>query len=199
DSAILHMLPPTIDRICNTTDVWVWLGAGFLVFFCLEQFLQWHHCHRATHDHAQPLNWLILFADGLHNLLGGLSIGAVFVVDLRLGIMDWLAAAAHEIPQELGDFGVLVHGGWRRSRALLYNLLSALTFPIGMLVAWSVSDGFDIAWLIPFGAGNFLYIGCADLIPEVKRTDTVRNTVVHFVCFALGMVLLLGLRVAFHE
>lgn len=192
--AIFHMLPASIEQVGNQTSVWVWLGMGFLVFFCLEQFLHWHHCHQATHDHARPLTWLILVADGLHNFLGGLSIGAVFLIDLRLGITAWLAAAAHEVPQELGDFGVLVHGGWSRRRALLYNLLSGLTFPAGMLIAWSISGHLEVWWLIPFGAGNFLYIGCADLIPEVKKSESLRRAIVHFSCFFLGLALLLGLR-----
>jgi zinc and cadmium transporter len=195
--AVFHMMPAAIERSGNTTAVWLWLSLGFLAFFCLEQFLDWHHCHAAEHHHEQPLNWLILFADGLHNLLGGLSIGAVFVADFRLGVTAWLAAAAHEIPQELGDFGVLVHGGWSRRRALVYNLFSALTFPLGMLVAWGASGRVDVDWLIPFGAGNFLYIGCADLIPEVKGGRTRHRAVLHLVFFVSGLLLLLALRVLF--
>jgi zinc and cadmium transporter len=195
--ALFHMLPAGVEQLGNGTAVWVWVGLGFLTFFLLEQFLSWHHCHHATHDHARPLNWLILVADGLHNFLGGLSIGAVFLVDLRLGITAWLAAAAHEVPQELGDFGVLVHGGWRPRRALLGNLLSALTFPVGMLLAWGLSGRVEVAAMIPFGAGNFLYIGCADLIPEVKEPESVRRALAHFACFFLGLGLLLVLRLVF--
>jgi zinc and cadmium transporter len=160
----------------------------------------WHHCHRATHEHApQPLAWLILIADGLHNLLGGLAIGAVFLADFRLGIVAWLAGAAHEVPQELGDFGVLVHGGMSRRRALAYNLLSALTFPVGMLLAWSVSTTIDVSFLIPFGAGNFLYIGAADLLPEVKKSETLKRAGVHLLCFLVGLGLLLVLRLWLHD
>jgi zinc and cadmium transporter len=104
---------------------------GFLIFFGLEQFLHWHHCHRAFAECKQPLTYLILIGDGLHNFLGGLSIAGVFIVDIRLGVAAWLAAAAHEVPQELGDFGVLVHGGWKKRTALLFNLLSGLTFLVG--------------------------------------------------------------------
>jgi zinc and cadmium transporter len=194
--AIFHLLPTGVAQMGNATSLWLWLGLGFLVFFCLEQFLHWHHCHRSTHDHAEPLSWLILVADGLHNFLGGLSVGAVFLVDLRLGIAAWLAAAAHEVPQELGDFGVLVHYGWSPRRALLYNLLSALTFPAGMLLAWGIAGQLDVACLIPFGAGSFLYIGCADLIPEVKKAQSLSRAAEHLVCFMLGLALLLALRVA---
>jgi zinc and cadmium transporter len=196
--AFFHMMPASVERMGNGIAPWLWLALGFLTFFVLEQFLHWHHCHHARHAHDRPLNWLILIADGLHNLIGGLSIGAVFLGDLRLGIAAWLAAAAHEIPQELGDFGVLVHGGWSRRRALLYNLGSGLAFPAGMLAAWVVSTRIDVDWLIPFGAGNFLYIGSADLIPEVKGAHALHRSVLHLACFVAGLALLLALRIAFH-
>jgi zinc and cadmium transporter len=196
--AFFHLLPESLERMGNTLAVFAWLAAGFVVFFCIEQFLHWHHCHRATHDHDEPLIWLILIADGLHNLLGGLSIGAMFAAEFRLGITGWLAAAAHELPQELGDFGILVYGGLSRRRALLYNLLCALTFPAGMLIAHGVSAELDLTFLVPFGAGNFLYIAAADLIPEVKRPATFGRAVEHLLCFLSGLLLLLALRLVWH-
>ena len=103
------------------------------MFFVLEQFLHWHHCHRAEHEQHRPLGYLILLADGLHNFIGGLAVGGAFIVDHRLGVITWLVAAAHEVPQELGDFGVLVHSGWRKAAALGWNFASALTFLLGAL------------------------------------------------------------------
>lgn len=124
--------------------------------------MHWHHCHRAFADCKKPLTYLILIGDGLHNFLGGLAIAGVFLMDHRLGIAAWLAAAAHEVPQELGDFGVLVHGGWDKRKALLFNLLSGLTFPLGGVVAYAASRELDVRWLVPLAAGNFLYIGASD-------------------------------------
>lgn len=116
------------------------LLAGFAAFFALEQFLHWRHCHHEFPDRArQPLTYLVLVGDGLHNLLGGLAVGGAFIADIRLGIGAWLAAASHEVPQELGDFGVLVHGGWEKRRALIFNALSALTFLMGGLLAYGAS------------------------------------------------------------
>jgi zinc and cadmium transporter len=89
--------------------------------------------------------------------MGGLAVAGMFLVDVRLGLMTWLAAALHEVPQELGDFGVLVHGGWPKRKALLYNLASALTFLLGSLIAYTVSFEFSLAFLVPFAAGNFIY------------------------------------------
>jgi zinc and cadmium transporter len=118
--AFFQMLPAAVEEAGNTLSVYTWLVAGFGAFFLLEQYLHWHHCHRPVSEHA-PLGYLILLADGLHNLLGGLAVGEAFIVDLRVGIVTWLVAAAHEVPQELGDFGILVHSGWRISSALAYN------------------------------------------------------------------------------
>jgi zinc and cadmium transporter len=190
--ALFHMIPASL-RSMPVRTTFVWVALGFLFFFGLEQFLHWHHCHRAFAECRKPLTYLILVGDGLHNFLGGLSIAGVFLVDVRLGIAAWLAAAAHEVPQELGDFGVLIHGGWNRRRALLLNLISGLTFLVGGLVAYSASLRFDVRWLVPLAAGNFLYIGASDLVPEVNKAHTVGANVVHFVTFATGLGLLFAL------
>jgi zinc and cadmium transporter len=125
-------------------------------------------------------------------------VAGVFLIDIRLGVMAWIAAAAHEVPQELGDFGVLVHSGWSRARALLFNLLSGLTFLIGGLLAYAAAGRGEIPFLVPFAAGSFLYIGASDLIPQVNRHDSLRGNVVHFAAFAAGLLLLWGLRFTAH-
>ena len=130
----------------------------------------------------------------MHNFLGGLAIAGTFLIDIRLGITSWLAAAAHEVPQELGDFGVLVHGGWTKRRALLFNALSGLTFLLGGLLAYGLSFRMDVSWLIPFAAGNFLYIGASDLVPEVNKHDNLKANAVHLVAFVLGLAVLLGAK-----
>ena len=167
--AVFHMIPAAIHEMGNRCAVYLWLMVGFIVFLGLEQFLNWHHSHETEADQREPLTYLILIADGLHNLIGGLFFAASLLVDIRLGVTAWLAAAAHEIPQELGDFAVLVHGGWSKGTALLYNFLSGLTFLLGALIVYGVSTAIDVTFLIPFAVGNFLYIGAADLIPEIKK------------------------------
>jgi zinc and cadmium transporter len=112
--ALFHMLPEAVAALGNGPAVYGWLAAGIVTFLVLEQGLQWHHCHRPVAMH-RPLGYMILIADGLHNLIGGFAIGAAFVADTRLGIVTWLVAAAHEIPQELGDFGILVHSRGHRA------------------------------------------------------------------------------------
>jgi zinc and cadmium transporter len=193
--AFFHMLPAALAGDAAPGAVFAWTMAGFALFFALEQFLHWHHCQRAAADCRRPLTYLILIGDALHNFLGGLGVAGVFLVDVRLGAAAWLAAAAHEVPQELGDFGVLVHGGWTRGRALLFNLLSGLTFLVGGLLAWALSARIDTAFLVPFAAGNFLYIGASDLVPEVRSHERAAANLLHFAAFAAGLLLLWGLAV----
>lgn len=164
----------------------------------LEQFLHWHHCHRAVHHHHTPQTWLLLLADGLHNLLGGLAVGGAYVQDTRLGMVAFLAALAHEVPQELGDFGVLVQGGWHKIAALKVNALSAATFLVGGVVAWFASAEISVAFLLPLGAGNFLYIAASDLIPEIKHASKGQTALAHFAAFLAGLLLLLVIRFVFH-
>lgn len=192
--AFFHMIPAALAAELSGLEVGIVTVAGFVVFFILEQLLHWHHCNRANSDRKQPLTYLVLIGDGLHNFLGGLAIAGTFLVDARLGITAWLAAAAHEVPQELGDFGVLVHGGWSKPRALVFNLLSGLTFLLGGLVSYSVSAQLDTRWLIPFAAGNFLYIGAADLVPEISKHDRLETNLIHLLAFLSGIVLLLVLK-----
>ncbi len=188
--ALFHMIPASLSRMPSSVAL-VWVAAGFVTFFAIEQFLHWHHCHRASTQCKKPLTYLILVGDGIHNFIGGLSIASVLLVDVRLGIAAWIAAAAHEIPQELGDFAVLVHGGWNKRKALLFNVLSGSTFLVGGLVAYAASFRIDVGWLVPYAAGNFLYIGASDLVPEVNKAHSFAANVVHFATFAAGLGFLL--------
>jgi len=192
--ALFHMLPAAIDALGNEPKVYLWLAGGFLLFFVLEQFLHWHHCHRTTHQHIRPITYLLLAADALHNLIGGLAIGGAFVADTRLGLAALAAAAAHEIPQELGDFGVLVHGGWSRAKALWANVLTGSTFLVGGIIAWAAARHVDTAVLLPFAAGNFIYIAAADLVPEINKHPSARMSAIHFSAFAGGLLALLFLQ-----
>ncbi|MGB0466355.1 MAG: ZIP family metal transporter [Pontibacterium sp.] len=127
-----------------------------------------------------------------------MAIAGTFIIDIRLGIASWIAAAAHEVPQELGDFGVLIHGGWSKRHALMFNFLSGLTFLLGGLFAYGLSFQVDVSWLIPFAAGNFLYIGAADLVPEVNKHHEVevKSNILNFIAFVFGLLLLLTAKLA---
>lgn len=192
--AFFFMIPASIEAMGNSIAPFCWIVAGFTTFFALEQLLHWHHCHRAEAGCKKPLTYLILIGDGLHNFIGGLAIAGTFLVDIRLGIMTWLAAVAHEVPQELGDFGVLIHGGWSKRSALAFNALSALTFLLGGLIAYMLSFNLDISFLVPFAAGNFIYIGATDLVPEVNKHAGLRNNLIHFSAFVGGLLVILATR-----
>jgi zinc and cadmium transporter len=196
--AFFHMIPAGAATL-SPRWIGAWVLAGFSVFLGLEEFLHWHHCRRAEADCRKPMTYLILAGDALHNFLGGLGIASTFLVDPRAGMTAWLAAAAHEVPQELGDFGVLVHGGWPRPAALRWNLLSGLTFLVGALLAYAASFGIDVTPLVLFGAGNFIYIGASDLVPEIKAHARLWQAVLLFGCFAAGAGAMLLLAVAFQR
>lgn len=196
--AFFHMIPEGRAAL-DPLAAGAWLVAGFAVFLALEQFLHWHQTHRVTAEVRKPVTYLILLGDAAHNFLGGLGIASTFLIDPGAGTIAWLAAAAHEVPQELGDFGILVHGGWPPRRALLWNFLSALTFPAGALLAYFVSRGFDVAALVLFGAGNFIYIAASDLVPEIKPQRSLRSAALHFTLFAAGLVTMYLLAAWLHE
>jgi zinc and cadmium transporter len=186
--AFFHLIPVGQALAPHTAALWI-LG-GFTTFLAAEQLLHWHHSHNPDAT-TPPASFLILLGDGLHNFIGGLAVASTFLIDPKAGISAWLAAAAHEVPQELGDFGVLVHGGWTRRRALIWNLVSGLTFLLGGLVAWTLARQWDVTPLVLFGAGNFIYIGASDLIPEIKSGPTLGQSLLSLGCFVLGIGLLL--------
>lgn len=197
--AFFHMIPEAVEASSSQLTVFLWVVVGFAVFLIMEQVLHWHHCHRASSHCVKPLSYLILIGDGIHNFIGGIAVAGTFMIDIRAGIATWLAAAAHEIPQEIGDFGILLYGGWSPKKALTFNLLSASTFLIGGLLAYFIASHIQINYLIPFAAGTFLYIGASDLIPEVNRHHSLAKSFLHSLCFASGLALLLVLRLSFHS
>lgn len=194
--AFFHMVPGALAETGSSLTVFLWVLLGFAIFLVLEQFLHWHHCHRDAAECREPLTYLILIGDGLHNFMGGLAVAGAFIIDVRLGISTWLAAAAHEVPQELGDFGILVHGGWPKGRALAFNVLSGLTFLVGAVFTYVASFRIDVTFLLPFAAGNFLYIAASDLVPEVNRDHGFPENLYHTAAFVSGLALLYGLRIA---
>lgn len=188
--AFFHMLPAYFKIHTTYSLGFLYLLLGYCVFFTLEQFLHWHHCNTANSSCRKPLTYLILIGDGLHNFIGGMAVASTFLIDLRLGIITWLAAVAHEVPQEMGDFAVLLHGGWSKKKALIFNFISASTFLLGAMVTYFLSIEIDLSFLIPFAAGNFIYIASSDLIPEVNKHAGVKESLIHFIFFIFGLGIL---------
>jgi zinc and cadmium transporter len=173
-----------------SAEISLYVLMGIVSFFFIEKFIHWRHCHIPTSDrHPHPFAYMNLFGDGVHNFIDGLIIGASYIVSIPLGIATTLAVLFHEIPQEIGDFGVLLHGGFSKNRALFMNFLTALTAVAGAaaaLVASMYMEGLTL-FLVPFAAGNFLYIATSDLIPELKKECGMRKSAGQLIFILLGI------------
>lgn len=199
--AFIHLIPEAFENSENPLFVSIAVIVGVLVFFVLEKFLHWHH-HEAGEEHAakiHPTGRMILFSDGVHNFIDGLIIGVSYLVSVEVGIATTLAIILHEIPQEIGDFGVLIHSGYSTGRALFLNFLSALTALFGTVLALVIGDatGTLTTWLIPLAAGGFIYIAMADLIPEMHKTKRISQSILQFGFVLVGisaMLLLLTIE-----
>jgi zinc and cadmium transporter len=195
--AFFHLLPEAVEQAGqdDILNIFIYLVVGFCLFFVLEHFINWHHCHK-THHSISAFSYLILISDGVHNLIDGIIIAVAFVFSVPLGIATTLAVAFHEIPQEIGDFGVLVYGGFKKFRALIFNFLSGLVAVIGGLMGFFLSEKIGSAsiYLLAFAAGNFIYIGSADLVPEIKQKCPVSKSLPHFFAFLLGIIFMLLIR-----
>lgn len=190
--AFLHLLPEAIEESTNLSVLFLFLIIGFCLFFLLEQFLHWHHCKHEGCETKKPFAKLILFSDGIHNFIDGLVIAGSFIINVPIGIATTIAIALHEIPQEIGDFGVLVYGGFTKTKALFYNFISALTCILGGILGFFLSGtiGDKIIYLLPFAAGGFIYIAASDLIPEIKHHKDFKRALLHFGVFLLGIILM---------
>lgn len=183
--AFFHFLPEAIEEllIIKTAVLTIF---GFLLFLLLERVLHWHHCHDGKCDHV--FHYLILYGDAIHNFIDGLIIAGSFIISIPLGIITSLLILAHELPQEIGDFGVLIYGGFSKSKALFYNLLSQLTAVLGGIIGFLFlrGDGL-VVYLLPIAAGSFLYIAIADLIPEIYKEKNPRKIFINIMMIILGL------------
>ena len=188
--AFLHILPEALEK-AKSTVVFYYLILGIVLFFLMEKYLHWRHCHNGVCE-IHAFTYLNLVGDGFHNFIDGMVIAASFIVSLKLGIVTTLAVILHEIPQELGDFGVLVYGGLSKQKALVYNFISALMAIFGAIIGYFISDfakGFS-NFILPLTAGGFIYIASSDLIPEIHKENNLRRSNLAFIAFLLGIILM---------
>ena len=195
--SFLHLIPEMTETEQTNMSVWLWLLAGILVFFVLEKIIHWRHCHlESTVFHPHPVGTMNLVGDGLHNFIDGMIIAGSFLVSTKLGLITTLAVIAHEIPQEIGDFGILLHAGYSRIKAILLNFSSAVVAILGALFALmlgSQTPGF-ISFVIPFTAGGFIYIATADLIPELKKDTAPAKSFFQLFLIIVGIGIMLALK-----
>ena len=168
--AFFHILPESL-KIHNITTVSVYALSGLFMSYCIEMLLNWRHCHVPTSEgHPHSFVYMNLIGDGVHNFIDGMVVAGAFQIDHRLGFVTCIAIILHEIPQEIGDFGVIIYGGFDTRSALLFNLLSGVTAVFGALISLVMSSlvGELTSFLVPFAFGNFLYIAGSDLVPELR-------------------------------
>jgi zinc and cadmium transporter len=193
----IHLLPESFQKSGETLVPSICVLAGILAFFVLEKFLLWRHQHTvAASNRIDPLGYLNLVADGVHNLIDGMMIGASYLVSLPIGIATTLAVVFHEIPQEIGDFGILLHAGFTKRRALFFNFLSATLALLGTAVALLVGSSLESfsAVMLPFTAGGFIYIAGSDLLPELQKELKAAKSLVQLAAMIAGIGLMLILR-----
>ncbi|MBU1032483.1 MAG: ZIP family metal transporter [Patescibacteria group bacterium] len=195
--AFFHLIPESLERMPENMNTLFWLVIiGFIIFFLVEKILRWRHCHDSSCQEHQFVGHLSLVGDGIHNFIDGLLIAASFVADYRLGIATTIAVIFHEIPQEVGDFGLLLHSGFKKGRALFLNFSVALIVVLGGIIGYLFSSRADsfINFALPFTAGGFLYIAASDLIPEIRKENRAWFSIATFLTFIFGLLLMYFLK-----
>jgi zinc and cadmium transporter len=194
--AFLDLIPEAAEYITDITQLFLYVVLGYLLFFILEKYLHWRHCHSAECK-VHRFTYLNIVGDIVHNFGDGMVIGAVFLVNIKVGIAATLAIIFHEIPHELGNFTVLIYGGFSKFRALCFNFLSSLFAIAGTIVGYYFAGkirGFSSV-ILPIAAGGFIYIASCDLIPELHKEEGGRRSAVIMVTFTFGIMLMYILKV----
>lgn len=194
--AFIHLIPEAYEESGNDPLVGTYILSGMFFFFGVEKFFHWRHCHRVPcQSHPHPFSYMILAGDTVHNFIDGLVVAASYLVSIPVGIATTIAVIFHEIPQEVGDFGSLVYGGFSRAKALLFNFLTGLTAVAGAVIVLVFDAGAVEmnSFFIPFAAGGFIYIASADLIPELHKNTDLKKSFGQMALFILGIGLMAAL------
>jgi len=188
--AFLHLLPEAAEKL-PIFNLFSLVLISFVLFYFIEKIFHWRHCHEGECK-VHTFGYINLVGDSVHNFIDGLIIAATFLVDFKLGIVTSLAIVFHEIPQEIGDFGVLLYSGFEKRRALIFNFLTALTAIAGGIIGYFLSFSVQglVNYLLPFAAGGFLYISTSDLIPEIRKETNVKKSLMSFAFFLIGIAIM---------
>ncbi len=193
--AFFHLLPELVEE-GFTIIISISILSGILIFFILEKVVHWQHCHMPiTKEHVHPFAYMNLVGDAVHNLLDGVIIASAYMINVSAGLATTIAVLFHEIPQEIGDFGVLLHGGFTKTKALLLNFLTALFAILGVAIVFLAKDMVDnIEFiLVPIAIGGFIYIAGSDLIPELHKETGLKSSLIQIAAFIFGLVLMAAL------
>jgi zinc and cadmium transporter len=186
--AFLHLLPEAAEKMGSEKLFFIVLTA-FVFFFLIEKIFHWRHCHKENCE-IHTFGYMNLVGDSLHNFIDGLVIASVFLIDFKLGVITTLAIALHEIPQEIGDFGVLIHAGFNKTKALVLNYMVATTVILGGVVGYFAAFYINdiVPYLLPIAAGGFIYIAASDLMPEIRKESDLKKSIKSFGVFVLGII-----------
>lgn len=195
--AFLDLIPEAQGEGSNP-DIYTYVLLGIVTFFILERFIFWHHCHDGKCD-VHTFSYLNLIGDGIHNFIDGMIVTAAYLTSVSLGMVTTIAIITHEIPQEIGDFSILVYGGIERFRALFYNFLSAVTAFFGAIIAFFFSSYIEnsIVFLLAFASGSFIYIATSDLMPELQKEMDLKRSLAQLASFITGILLIWVLTILF--
>lgn len=200
--AALHLVPEALE-VRPAEQVMLLFLAGIVLFIVIERVIRWRHTHvhEELRHHDEVTAELLLWGDALHNLIDGIVLGVTFSVSTELGVVATIAVFAHEVPQEIGDFAVLLGSGMPRRKALVLNYLSAFTVVPGALMGSLGSASFQpaIGWLLPLAAGGFVYIALADLVPSLHHRRGAWAAVVQIALIVLGIGVIYGAGHLFHH
>ncbi len=190
--SFFDLLPEAINEHGNIMLIMEYLVIGFVAFLLIEKAFFYYHCHEENCDRHASVK-LVIIGDSIHNFLDGIAIAASFLISPSLGIATTLAIIIHEIPQEFGDMGILVHAGYSKTKALMYNLLSGVFAILGGVLGFYYLSRFEdfIPYILALTAGGFIYIAAADLLPEVHaESDTRKKISIHSLAVMLGIITL---------
>lgn len=191
--AFIHLLPESFEKLGSNLSTSLLALSGIFIFFILEKFIRWRHCHIPTSEsHIHPLVTMNIIGDGVHNFIDGMLIAASYIISVPLGIATTLAIILHEIPQELGNFGVFLHAGLSIKKALIYNFLSALTAFLGAFFSLLIANGNTqfALYLLPITAGGFIYIAGSDLMPEIQHETKSSTSIYQFISILAGIFIM---------
>lgn len=187
-AAFLGMIPNALEHVQATTILALVL-AGIILFFLLEKLLIWRHCHIEECEIHNPAGTLILIGDAFHNFIDGVVIAVAFLISLPVGVSTAIAVIAHEIPQEIGDFGILLDSGYSRRKALLYNILSSITTLPGAVLAYFFLKTAKnaVPYILALSAASFIYIATSDLIPKLNQKIGIQVSIRQFILILAGV------------
>lgn len=195
--AFLHLIPESVEALQNSLGLWLSVLGGIFLFFILEKIIHWRHCHISpSENHPHPVGLMNLVGDALHNFIDGMLIAGSFMLSPILGWATTIAVLSHEVPQELGDFGTLLHAGYKTKKALWLNLLSGLFSILGAVLVFALGSWSEdlLLYIIPFTAGGFIYIATSDLIPELKKDTSFSKNLKQLGGILLGLGLMLLIK-----